>query len=318
MIRTAFVVFWGIMLIVACSTANDEPEPLDAVDPIPALFDSTGDRLLANHVENGYVVTRKPNGEREHWREGILWSGVAVYALDCERARSIMEPLVNHIFANGGGLRRFEPYPVPDKRPPLNFDGFTGFALGVASFAVHCPDAAREIRLADAWEAWTGFVDANHGELWPGTGETIPALFRFTRRAVSHFFGQSGAPDDAALRDMEVTAAGWAGLVKTWKEECYRINLGLIHLRIAETLGYELSPFWRDRFCEASAGTDIPTVEHYCGREHISNWVSKFRFNEWEYRHQRCGAWESPDGDGDTTPAADLLLALRLGYKLPK
>ncbi len=63
-------------------------------------------------------------------------------------------------------------------------------------------------------------------------------------------------------------------------------------------------------------GVDIPLIDHKCGRGDLKGWIDAFKFNEWEYRHQRSGKWEQPDGDGDETPGLDLITAIRAAYDI--
>ncbi len=102
----------------------------------------------------------------------------------------------------------------------------------------------------------------------------------------------------------------WAAAVNASHAAAFRINLGLLIIETLEDAGYAIPGLYRDGFCQATRGVDIPTVDHWCGRGGLPEFVRDFKYNEWEYRHQRSGSWESPDGGGIETPALDFLVGV--------
>ncbi len=95
------------------------------------------------------------------------------------------------------------------------------------------------------------------------------------------------------------------------------MNLGFLTLETLEDLGDDISNSGRNDFCAATRGVQIATVDEWCGRGGLKDWISNFQFDRYEYAFQRSGSWESPDGNGDKTPALDLLVAMRQVYNLP-
>ncbi len=116
---------------------------------------------------------------------------------------------------------------------------------------------------------------------------------------------------------METQIVGWATAVKQTREACFRINLGYQTLKTVHALGGAISGLGKDAFCKTTADTDLPTVDHYCERADLGGFIESFVWDAWEYRHQRCPAWESSDGRaGLATPGLDLAEALKEKYDL--
>jgi hypothetical protein len=155
------------------------------------------------------------------------------------------------------------------------------------------------------------------GQLNPKSDAKLPKEFTYVRDLLASRLGAAGRPSDDRLRALEVQIAGWATAVKTSRSACFRINLGYQALKTIHELGGPISAPGKDAFCDATAGTDLPTVDHYCGRQDLGAYVNAFHWDEWEFRHQRCPGWESADGKpGLATPGLDLAEALKEKYAL--
>jgi len=91
----------------------------------------------------------------------------------------------------------------------------------------------------------------------------------------------------------------------------------LVSVKCLTGISSEISDGGRASFCGAAKAADMPTVDHWCSHKDIGEYIDSFEYNQWEYRHQRSGAWETPDGkEGLETPGLDLLVALVAKYNL--
>jgi len=317
--------FLWLIVLFGCSRARKEPAPESPTARAEAVFAESSRRLLENHVQNGYVVSRKADGSPDHEGEGILWAGVAAAALDCDDAKVIVDQLAGFITERNGEIRRIEPLPAEYAGRELNFDGETGLIFGLASYAVHCP-AARAL-VAAAWQTHQQSIAEHGGELYPGTGEKMAPGFGFTSAALTAYL--TGGSSPGGQGELEAAASAWVSAVSTsWSAykaglvsapaACYPANLAFLHLRTAEALGYRISDGARQSFCGAAAAMAIPLIDDWCGGGDLAGWIDGYVPNEWEYRFQRCAPpWEEPDGEGDETPQVDLLIAIRQKYDLP-
>jgi hypothetical protein len=116
---------------------------------------------------------------------------------------------------------------------------------------------------------------------------------------------------------LEAQIAAWLEAVKIARAPCFRANLAWRHVRSLEALGYHISWHGTLAICTATDGLQIPTWEQWCGRSPgLSEFLAGFKPNEWEFRFQRCGAWETADGAGRRHLELDRLEALDALYRL--
>ena len=297
--------------LFACSSqAKPDREPAQA--PLEQLYADAVTRLFEHFYDHGYIVSRSADGAAQHVGEGLLWSGVALGNLPCDRAKQVMADLSTVMTTRNGEIRRYEPLPQEYAGRELNFDGETGLVYGFARFLQRCPNDTGG--LSDAWRLHWEAIRRNDGQLYPGTGERMPGLFAFTTNALSVRLGLIPAVDVREQDTMEQAAASWATAVKLQRAACYRVNLAFMHIQAAEALGYPLSDLGRSMWCSATKGMGIATVDFYCGQSEILTWINAFEFNRFEYAHQRCSAWEMADGNGLETPGLDLITAMSAGF----
>lgn len=307
-------VFLALVLCVfyGCGKADEKPEPETPTDPIVELRTATVNRLVQNHIENFAVVSRHPDGLPEHEGEGLIWAGVALQSLTCEEGFFLELAVRDMITRHGGALVRFEPLGEYAGGREITADGAIGLYAGVAARIKKCPETIAF--WSETMRLHKDFLDSHRGALHPNVVAKVPAEFTFSRDLLFHKLGLAGSPDSDRAHVLESQLVVWAWGVKQTKSACFRLNLSLLAVDTIESLDGSLSQNFRNLWCAATDGTDVPLIDHWCGRKSITEYVATFKQNEWEYRHQRCGAWETPDGDGLTTPSLDLLRALSVGY----
>lgn len=296
-------------LVAACGKAEDRHDQLEASPPDVAKFDAAADRLLAEHLDEGFVVSRHPDGSPEHLGDALIWTGVALGSLDCDRGAVLERALLTMLEEMEGGLYRH-----PALANKISLDGALGLYNGVAHRLSTCPASAAK---------WTAALTSHRehmatsgDRLNPLSSTKMPEAFTYVRDLLFWKVGIRGKPD-SSRRDALLSQLGaWTLAVKMSKAPCFRIHLSYLAIDAIEALDGNIPGSARNQFCGASKGTDLPLIDHYCGRDELSGWIDGFQYNEYEYRHQRCGGWESPDGKGLATPAVDLLKAMKTAYKL--
>lgn len=293
-----------VILFISCAHDDESKPAKDDFDPNP-LYEHYVDRLMSDHLtDKGWIVSWTQDGQTEHEGEGLLWNGIALGTLPCDKAAFFSEQLRDMINRNTGALVRFEPLGEYANGREITFDGATGLYFGIVAYLVRCSDDLD--KWAATWGLHDAYVQRNYGYLNVNTTIAIEPQFTVLPDLIGHMLGLRGEPSSDRIRALELQVSTWAYLVKSAKEPCFRIHLGWLYLRALEHAG-ELSLSGRERFCRNTHGTDIPLIDHWCERQHISHW--EFKKNEWEHRHQRCGKWERPDGKGYRTPALDLIQA---------
>lgn len=260
------------------------------------------ERLLANHLSNGGWVASVTDGELKQDGEALIWSSLAMGHLDCPTGDRIEAALIKPILESGD-LQRMDPLGASWENRPLNFDGMSGWFYGVAKRWTRC----RSAPLLSAWQAQFSAIDSRGGYLHRAVNVKLPPHWDTTAKAISWAMGVGSMPAQREIDLLTFEAGAWAQAVVTSKAACYRIHLGWLHLATLRDLGFALSP---TVFCDAVKKVDMPLERHWCGYRGLEQYVDGFKFNEWDYRHQRCGDWESPDGNGDDTPGIDVIVAI--------
>lgn len=313
--------------LAACAKAEQKPDPLPATDDVTDLRAHATERLLRDFVNpDGFVVSRplgwrdfppgaldaKGNPANEARRgEGLIWSGVALASLPCDAGDGIEAKMIDWIYANHGALIRVWPLGEYKYGREVTLDGALGLYLGVAHRITKCGKADV---WRDAMEAHRDYREESQGGLHPNSDARLDLGFDYPLELALHRLGLRSAPHGDVLRMLEGAVVSWAWGVKQTRAACYRVNLGLIAWETVEALGGTISDNARNGFCAATNGMDIPTVDHWCGRKHIEDYVWAWEEDVWEMRHQRCGAWEKPDANGLETPGVDVLWAIKMGF----
>tara|TARA_R110000868_G_scaffold9394_6_gene46947 strand:- start:5439 stop:6377 length:939 start_codon:yes stop_codon:yes gene_type:complete len=303
---------WLVLFLVSCGKAPEARAPEKPDLATVRAFELAAYRLSHPFLDNGWVVSRDQDQLPQHRGDSLIWTGLALGALPCEMGNEPEAALIHSIEANDGGLVRIEP--TVDVSG-VSLDGAIGLYRGVAERVTRCPNAAA------VWSPVIGkhlaYVNAHSGHLHSDSAATLVPEFSFLLDLLASRLSRGDAPDSSRARKLEQQVSAWALGVNASHASCFRVNLGFLSLQTMESLGVDVSDAGRNEFCAATRGMDIPTVDHWCGRGDVKDWIKQFKLNEWEYRHQRCGGWETPDGGGLETPGLDLLTAMRQAYELP-
>jgi hypothetical protein len=279
---------------------------------VVSMFQDTVDRL-AVFDDQGFIVSRLKDGSPEHRGDALLWTGLALGTLPCDNqtALSLARGLRTMFRDLDGGVYRHPA--LPDK---ASMDGAIGLYWGLAKRSRRCSEegywadfAATHLKFLETHEVF---------RLNPSDPSSLTPFFDYLPRLLVAETAQENPPPRAMLLGMQQLTVAWTLATKAQRASCYRIHLALLSLETVETLGVSLDAAWRDAFCAAAtADLGLPTVDNFCGREGLVSWVDDFEEDKWEYRHQRCSAWETPDGKpGLKTPGVDLLVAIRAAYNL--
>lgn len=301
------------LCLVACShkpaaRAADVPPPTAE----QVAYRAASNELTQDFVDGGtWVVSTDGNGDAAHQGDALLWSGTALWALPCALGDGIEAGLIEVITRRGGALVRYEP-----GTDDVSMDGALGLFLGVSRRVTDCGKA-------DLWRApiakLLAYENAWQGRINEHASARLIAEFTYVRDLLAAKLDDAGAPDASRQATLETEIGEWmqairlAHVLHHGSEACYRANLSLDAMLAIETLGGTVSGPGRQAFCAPTASFDIPTVDHYCGRKSLLDYVASFVPNQWEFRHQRC-AYEGADGNGLRTPGLDLLVAYVMAY----
>lgn len=294
------------LCLFACSKAKPEPAPSNPSSDVRSTWNTAQDRLIGM-LDNGWVVSRGQDGSHDQG-DSLIFSGIGLASLDCDHGSAIERALSEMVTKLNGGLWRH-----PSLSQDISGDGALGFYLGVAHRMAKCGETA-------TWKPLLAmhrdFMAANGNRLNPGSPNKLPGPFPVVRDQVFALAGLGEAPDGLGVDELTNSMAIWAELIKKDKAGCFRVHLGLIAFQTMELAGRPIPYEGRQAFCAATAGMNLPTTDHFCGRPGLDTWISTYQPNLWAYRHQRCPTWESPDGAGREQPGIDLLRGLVDMYAL--
>lgn len=297
-----------LLSLFSCAKADEKNEPSAPTDEINLLFNQAADRLVSL-LDRGLVVSRSADNAAQHKGDSLIWSGIAIGAMPCDKVAVISDALISMIEENQGGLYRHW-----DLKESISMDGAMGLYKGVSSLLVRCPEFTGQWR--EAMALHKKFAEENGDKMNAASSVKLPAEFTYVRDLLFHRLGIRGKPSGDRLKILENQITAWVAGVKASKSACFRVNLSLVSYQAIESSGGSISATGRNNFCGLTKGMDLPTVDHWCGRDDLKDWVKGFTWNIWEYRHQRCGAWETPDGKGLLTPGVDLLEGINQAYSI--
>ncbi len=313
------LLFAMIALSSLCCKKAKDPIPLSS----PTAEDRAGYQAAVNHVISRHVfgnfgvVSLKTDGSPEHAGEALIWGGTALWALPCAAGQGISDGLRAMILDQGGAMIRVDPLGEYDDGRQITLDGALGAFLGIARRVADCGEM---VDWREPLRAILAFQEANGDRMHPGSENRLIGEFTAVRDMIAYNVGLADRPTDQRFRELEQTVGGWATAVeiahetKIGSDACYRVNLGLTAYLSDEAGGQPVSQLGRDQFCAATRSMDIPTIDNFCGRKPIVEYLASYEPNAWEFRHQRCGKWEQPDGDGNESPGVDKLVAYILAY----
>jgi hypothetical protein len=311
--------FLALAICAGCEKADDPVEPVTPTQDDRALYDQASGRLTTGHVYGRFgVVSLKPDGMAEHQGEALIWGGTSLWALSCSRGKAVSDALRAMLVRLDGAMVRVEPLGEYADGRQISMDGVIGAMLGIARRVTDCGEAEL---WRDPMRRMVVFQNSHGGRLHPDSNARIVGEFKAVRDFIAWKVGAiADEPSADRMRQLEQTVGGWAAAVRAAHDSgvgadaCFRVNLGWSALMTLETMGRATSQLGRDQLCAASTTMDIPTVDHWCGRQSIVGYLETYQDDLWEYRHQRCGSWESPDGDGNVSPELDRLVALVLAH----
>lgn len=278
--------FAAVMLatLVACSHP-ERSEPKPAPDPVRARFEAAEAQLLAMTEPYGWVVSRWEDGSLAHTGDSLIWTGMALGVLSCGGGDAAESALLGMLNETGGKLYR---HPSEANRE-ASLDGHLGFYWGISERIKRCPDRA---------QIWA--------DVLPNHKPDMPEAFDVVLGSLHHRLGIGPAPSSHSVSGLANVLAGWAALVVAKKAAAFRIHLGLLALETMDDPG--------TLFCAATPSAGMVTVDNFCGRPGLEEWIAGFEYDKWEMALQRA-SWESPDGKpGLSTPGLDLLVAMRAAY----
>lgn len=254
---------------------------------------------LPKFLDKGFVVSL--NGDQKiHQGDSLLFSGLALYALDKQSGQPIADAFAKMMEERDGGTYRHPD--MPDRETSL--DGLLGLYRGIA----------KRINLCDEKPLWAKVMKNHRARM----AASLPAEFNLVADALAFRLGLADSPDIRRISNLALEVSTWATLVKRGRRSCYRIHLGLLALQGMEDLGFPVSPDDKAKFADATSGTKMPTVDEFCGRPAIEAFLKDFTYNKWQYQHQRNPVWEAPDGYGQDHPAIDYLVGYADLHGSPK
>jgi hypothetical protein len=235
--------------------------------------------------------------------DSLLFTGLATYAMDCTHGDSTSLAMAQMVDTMDGGLYRH-----PSLPSSISLDGALGFYRGATKRATLCGEGWQWGELIKKHLA---YVMRNEGVLNVGSSATLAGGFSYIPRKLASNLGVGEEPSAKDQAELEAAVAGWAAADMAAHGACFRLNLGLMALQTVEELGSKISPEGKAAYCAATRGSRIPTIDQWCGRGGLLDYINGFAYNVWQYRHQRCTDWETPDGSvgADGQPGVDFLTA---------
>ncbi len=301
-----------LLFFVSCGNAEDEDSPEEPATPIEEIYSDASQRLMDNFLEMNRVVSRDKDKRPQNEGDSLLFSGISLYALPCSMSERIEKQLVSEILERDGALMR---HPTLS-RDDASLDSALGLYYGISERIKRCPGASDSWK--EAIKKHIEFVTSHDLKLNPKSDSKLEKYFDYVLFLLGSKLGVKTKPTDDVKLLLGIEIGLWAKACVVSKKSCFRVHLGLLSLKTIENLGENIPDPIKIEFCKITEGIDMPTVDHYCKRGDLKAWIENFEYNQWEYRHQRCGQWEKPDANGFETPALDYLVAIRTEYAVTK
>lgn len=301
--------FLTALLTLESCGLKPKPNIVDSNEAIIQKYAEAINRLPRFLSDGIWVVSLTPNGNITNEGDGLIFSGLAMAALPCDGiGRQVSEGLAKAITDSGGQLYRH-----PTLRDKISLDGALGLYRGVLHRVLMCGDGSTwNIPIKLHYD----YVKSHDYRMNDASEALLEMEFDFILDALAARMGLREAPSTARSAILIAEVTEWARIVLAAKAGCYRVHLGYQVVRMLDELGFEPNKLQRSLFCGAATGGDLPLSDHYCGMGLLLQFIEQFKYNEWEYRHQRCGTFETPDAQGWETPGLDLILAIKEAYKI--
>lgn len=261
----------------------------DDIEPVPENV-SVVQRLSGFYQPSGWVVSLRDDvGVNQG--DSLLFSGLALYALDCQSGSAVADAIAGMLASQNGGLYR---HPSMAGQP-ASFDGAIGMYRGIAKRIRDCSEA-------DRWRPLLALHKTNQDSF-----TYFPEPLDYVRDLLFSKVGLVGVPSAARAALLSLALADWVEAVKASKTVGFRAHLALLTMQTCDELGVPVQGFLKDNLCSASDGMGLLTFDHWCGRSGLDAWINGFQYDVYQYKHQRA-VWEGPDAHGDSEPAIDYLV----------
>jgi len=301
----------GLVALVVCLAACTRVPPKP--DPVPPDEDATqawaGAELRMAEVTDPYglVAVRAAGGGWKHLGDAVWRTGLAIFGESRAAAEPHEAALIRMLERTQGGVYR---HPTVTAKPSL--DTALGLYLG----------AARSIATFGHAGLWH---DAMKDHAKWNDGGVLAGGWDYVRDVVLWKAGLGGEPHPDRRVVLETVITQFAQVVRFAIDHrkpgdappaCYRFNLGWMALRTVELLGVEISGPGRASFCQHASGLGLELIDHWCGKPGALDALTgaSWQPNVWDFKPQRCAAYEEPDGDGNASPRLDKLMAYVQAY----
>lgn len=291
-----------LVFLSTCATKNNDAEPILIGDVDLQSLRNEYENRLDNMIEPEYwVLSYRQNGDIvEPFDQGdsLIFSGIAMGVGTCDGIGEKIETALLDSMPIGTLFRH------PTLSDKISMDGALGLMFGIAARWRFCDQA-------EVLKKWSDFVAAiNPKKLNPNSDVGLPLEFGYVLDVLKWKMGIQSEPNISRRAVLETQISTWAHAVVESKSACYRIHLGWLALRTLELLGNPASSLGKASYCSAIDPGQIPLIRHWCGGNLLVEYAKQYQTNEWSYRHQRCGGWETADGAQALRPGVDMLVAL--------
>lgn len=251
---------------------------------------------LPRFLDRGFVVSLG-SGIPRNQGDSLFFSGLALYALDIDEGQPIADALVKMLTDLDGGTYRH-----PDRKDEVSLDGLLGMYRGIA----------KRIRYFDEGDLWRPLLAKHqHKTSLPGAYSLIPDTIYWQLG-----LGQEPCPE--RFKNLIKEAVNWTERTRQARLSAYRIHLNLLALQTMSELSAIPSMDLLEHFSIATNGLEMRTIDHFLGRPGLLAYLDSFVYNQWQYAHQRCVLWETPDGASEEHPGLDYLVGWADYYGSPK
>lgn len=266
-----------IMAMFLTGCAKDAPKNVPTENPDPVAYSYVSARALAMS-DNGWIVSRWPDGAMRDQGDSLLFTGLAMGSLNCADGSIPERALLKMLQENHGKVYRHPS--IPDD---YSLDGLLGLWWGISHRVKKCPESQ---------DAWTEILPEHAAAV------TIEPYFEVVLKTV---MGEPVSDEDRGRLGAEI--ASWAFGVVTHRAAAYRLHLGFLALDLVD------APKGKAAFCGTVGEAHMPLLDDFCGKEGLADWMGAFDYDRYVYAHQRA-VWEAPDGrPGLSTPGIDYLIA---------
>jgi hypothetical protein len=297
----------GIFATFSCTQAVTSDKAIFNAVKKASLVDRQGQFLGEGGMIIGWNHDRdRPYGEGD----SLLFTGIAMATLGCDYSNSLF-PAWEKMISQYGTFVRYLPLGNYEKDNPASLDGWLGVAYGFVVSSKECPGLKN--KLSSVWSRAVSKLSKTRPYLYKKTDRWTmdPVIFGLMVLVDDYLKGKKQSSWRAPA--LVAYANSWTKATVLAKHHCFRIHLATLIFLTLEEMGYKTSKIL---YCKASKSADIPLSDFICKNPRYLDFLKNYKPNEWEYRHQRCGSWEKPDGKWDIHYAdLDYLLLEKLATR---